>query len=91
MTHRFIAAALIPMGLIASLAFAQTQAPPTAGREPVSESPRQRAGAAPVLAQARPHADPDARACLDFVTNIGVIRCAEKYRGHSGSSQAAHR
>lgn len=26
------------------------------------------------------HDDADARACLEFLTNNGVIRCAEKYR-----------
>jgi hypothetical protein len=32
---------------------------------------------------ARTHDDADARECLEFLTNIGVIRCAEKYRGNA--------
>jgi hypothetical protein len=32
--------------------------------------------------------DADARACLEFLTNIGVIRCAEKFR--HAPPRAAH-
>lgn len=91
MTTRLAAAAFIPMCLAASLAFAQTQPPSAEGRERSGEPSQPRADAVPVLVQARSHADADARTCLDFVTNIGVMRCAEKYRQHSGVPVATHR
>lgn len=77
-------AALATFSFAAALAQAQTPPPST----PVE--PRM-PGVAPPNAQAadpsgratRPHDDADARACLEFLSNIGVIRCAEKYRyGH---------
>jgi hypothetical protein len=37
---------------------------------------------------ARAHDDGDARECLEFLTNTGVIRCAEKYR--NGAKRPAH-
>jgi hypothetical protein len=36
-------------------------------------------------ADAAARADADARACLDFVSNVGVIRCAEKFLPHRGA------
>jgi hypothetical protein len=49
-------------------------------------APSQRAGEpapppeATALSAMREHLDADARACLDFVTNRGVMKCAEPYR-----------
>jgi hypothetical protein len=61
----------------ASLALAQ-QASAASSEGPVAGAPA--AEVRSVADRAGSHADADARACLEFVTNIGVIRCAEKYR-----------
>jgi hypothetical protein len=37
-------------------------------------------GSSPSVAARSTHEDADARACLEFLTNVGVIRCAEKFR-----------
>jgi hypothetical protein len=72
------AVALLCLSLAATLAFAQAQPTPIEPREPgIIPTLVQGDRAAPAQA-ARDEAD--ARTCLDFVTNIGVIRCAEKYR-----------
>ena len=90
MTTRWTATAVIALALIASVAFAQMRAPATQGREAASEA-SSHADAAPAMAQAqaRLHTDADARTCLEFLTNTGVIRCAERYRGHSIREGAA--
>jgi len=69
--------ALFLLGSAAALA--QPRITPVEVREP--------GVAAPAPLQAEPHAPPakahddaDARTCLEFLTNVGVIRCAEKYR-----------
>lgn len=72
-------AALACLSFVAAVALAQSPATPVDPRVP---------GVAPATAQpadasnraTRPHDDVDARACLEFVSNVGVIRCAEKYR-----------
>ena len=81
------AAVALSLSLVATDAFAQAQTAPIEPREP---------GVVPTIVQgdrasAAPRAreDADARACLDFVTNIGVIRCAEKYR-HPSQQRPAH-
>lgn len=67
-----------------SMALAQTpggrdmEVSVTTGATPPVPAQRQNEGAAG--SDAKLPAGADARACLDFVTNIGVIRCAEKYR-----------
>jgi len=85
MTRTSAAVALLPLCLAAALAFAQ-QATPPHSREPGLAGPQAQTGEAATSADAASHVDRDARACLDFVTNIGVIRCAEKYRNRSGRS-----
>ena len=72
-------AALLPLCIVAALAFAQSQAAPAHPQEP-GLAPPAPTGVAAARNDGPPRADRDARACLDFVTNIGVIRCAEKYR-----------
>lgn len=76
--------AFLPLLLVAALAFGQAPEP----RQP------QQPGAGPALVQAgdsaaregtRARTDADARECLEFVTNTGVIRCAERYR-HRGAA-----
>jgi hypothetical protein len=61
-----------------SLALAQ-QASGAASEPPLAEV-QAAAEVRPVADRGGSHADADARACLEFVTNLGVIRCAEKYR-----------
>jgi hypothetical protein len=81
------AALLLSLSLVATLAFAQAQTTPIEPREPDAVPTivqGDRATAAP-----RAREDADARACLDFVTNLGVIRCAEKYR-HPPQQRPAH-
>ena len=68
---------------LAHAAFAQT--PPPAGADAAATPAAAQPAGAPVLhSDAKSHADADARACLDFVSNVGVIRCAEKYLPHTG-------
>ena len=73
-------AALACLSLVAAVAVAQSPSPP-APVEPrapgVAAAPQPTDTAAMA---ARAHDDIDARACLEFVSNIGVIRCAEKFR-----------
>lgn len=83
------AAVLLSLSLAATLAFAQAQPTPIEPREP-GVVPTVVQGGDRAAATARAHEDADARACLDFVTNIGVIRCAEKYR-HPGQRPAHSR
>ncbi|MGE5168796.1 MAG: hypothetical protein ACM3JC_00350 [Rudaea sp.] len=94
---RTFAAALIASLVAASTALAQAGAPAAAApaaAAPVAATPAASAtsgapaAAAPVLRQdARAHDDADARECLEFLTNIGVIRCAEKYRSNARRPQ----
>ena len=72
-------AALACLSLVAAVALAQSPATPVEPRVPgVAPPPAQAADASG--GATRPHDDVDARACLEFVSNVGVIRCAEKYR-----------
>jgi hypothetical protein len=73
-----VAVALLSVCLCTAPALAQqgtpAQAPAPAG-VPSQPQPQR----APADAD-RARSDVDARACLEFVANPGVIRCAEKYR-----------
>jgi hypothetical protein len=68
----------LSMFAAASLALAQPAS--SAAGEPAVTPSQAPAEGRPAADHAGLHADADARACLEFVTNIGVIRCAEKYR-----------
>ena len=61
-------------------AFAQPRITPVEVREPgvAAPPPMQVVEGRPLPVKV--HDDADARACLEFLTNNGVIRCAEKYR-----------
>jgi hypothetical protein len=80
--HRMTAAltttAFLSMLAAASVALAQPASAPA--RAPGTAAPPAQADDQTATEHARSRADADARACLEFVTNIGVIRCAEKYR-----------
>lgn len=69
---------------LAHAAFAQTPPPAGADAAATPAAAAQPAGAPVLHSDAKAHPDADARACLDFVSNVGVIRCAEKYRPHPG-------
>ena len=86
MTPRSIAVILLSALLGAHAALAQTQG---IGGDTTATTvvPSQAPLLAPAPADARSHADADARACLEFVSNAGVIRCAEKYRSHSPKTE----
>jgi hypothetical protein len=75
-------AALAALSFATALARAQAPSTPVEPRMPGVAPPTAQAADASARAT-RPHDDADARACLEFLSNIGVIRCAEKYRyGH---------
>lgn len=80
MRRMFAIAALACLSFVAAVAVAQSP-PPPAPVEPrapgVAVAPQATDAAAMA---ARAHDDVDARACLEFVSNLGVIRCAEKFR-----------
>ena len=78
-----IASALVLLLLStgADPAIAQSQPAGTGASTP--PAPAQVAAEPSRPAEANPHADADARACLEFVSNVGVIRCAEKFRTHT--------
>jgi hypothetical protein len=85
MTAAISITAFLSMFAAASLALAQPAS--GAAGEPAVAAPQAPAEIRSAAEQARAHADADARACLEFVTNIGVIRCAEKYRAaHAGDT-----
>lgn len=75
--------------VVSTLVCTQAALAQTAGAGPAATpaAPAQPAGAPMLQSDAKAHADADARACLDFVSNVGVIRCAEKYRPHRGKSE----
>ena len=78
MTTAFTTSAFLSMLAAASVALAQPAGAPA--RAPGTAAAPARAEDQMATEHARSRADADARACLEFVTNIGVIRCAEKYR-----------
>ena len=83
LTRNAIAMLVASTLALAHAALAQT--PPPAGADAAATPAAAQPAAAPVLrSDAKAHADADARACLDFVSNVGVIRCAEKYLPHPG-------
>lgn len=86
MTPRSIALVLLSTLMAAHAAMAQTQG--TGGDTAATTAVSSQAPApVPALANTKARADADARACLEFVSNIGVIRCAEKYRSHGGAKE----
>ena len=89
MIRRLAAVALYSSCIVATtVAWAQAPAQ-TESAPPAATRPSAAPAASPTLRQdARAHDDADARECLEFLTNTGVIRCAEKYR--SGAKRAAH-
>lgn len=79
MTRTSALAALLFLSLAAGPAAAQAPSTQVEPRIPgVGAAPGKPADAS--ATPARVHDDADARACLEFLTNAGVIRCAEKYR-----------
>lgn len=88
MIRRLAAVALYSSCIVATVAWAQAPAQAESAPAPAAR-PSAAAAAAPTLRQdARAHDDADARECLEFLTNTGVIRCAEKYR--NGAKRPAH-
>jgi hypothetical protein len=88
MIRRLAAVALYSTCIVATVAWAQ--APAQAESAPAAATGASAPSAAsPTLRQdARAHDDADARECLEFLTNTGVIRCAEKYR--NSAKRPAH-
>lgn len=87
MTRTPALAVLVVLSFVATVTLAQSPPTTVEPRLPgVTTAPPQPADA--LATTARLHHDVDARACLEFPTNIGVIRCAEKYR--HGAQQLAH-
>jgi hypothetical protein len=81
MIRRFAAVALLSSCIVATTAWGQANAQATSAPVPAAAGPATGQGASPMLRQdSRAHDDADARECLEFLTNIGVIRCAERYR-----------
>lgn len=76
-----IASALVLLVIATGAGPAIAQGQPATAAAPPVNAPAQSATEPSRPAAANPHADDaDARGCLDFVANIGVIRCAEKFR-----------
>ena len=87
MTRTSALAALAVLSFVATVALAQSPPTTVEPRLPgVATAPSQPADAS--ATPAREHHDVDARACLEFPDNVGVIRCAEKYR--HGAQQPEH-
>ena len=74
------AVAFLPLLLVTALAFGQAPAAPSPTRQPGVGPSLVQAGDAPARERGRSHPDADARECLEYLTNTGVIRCAETYR-----------
>lgn len=74
---------ILALSLFASipLVSAQSTAPNAPAGAPVAVPSREPAKP-PFEANARAATDADARACLDFPTNLQIIKCAEKYLPH---------
>jgi hypothetical protein len=70
-----VAAMLAGLHPVVILAQAPKPAP-----EAVAPQPAPAAAPAPAHAKKRAWTRADARVCLDFPTNLQIIRCAEKYR-----------
>ena len=60
---------------------AQNTAPNAPAGAPVAAT-SQEGAKPPIQPNARVATDVDARACLEFPTNMQIIKCAEKYRSH---------
>ena len=78
---------ILVLSLFASMppVAAQSAAPNAPAGAPVAV-PSQEAAKPPIQPNARAAADADARACLDFPTNLQIIKCAEKYLPHKRNS-----
>ncbi|MGE5105042.1 MAG: hypothetical protein ACM3NZ_09855 [Betaproteobacteria bacterium] len=89
MIRRLAAVALYSSWIVAAVSWAQTPTQAESAPAPATAPSAAGRAALPMLRQdARAHDDADARECLEFLTNIGVIRCAEKYR--NGARRPAH-
>jgi hypothetical protein len=76
-----LVAAMACAAILAAVYPADTVAQaPKAAPEAAAPAPAPAKSAPPVRARQRPWTRADARVCLEFPTNIQVIRCAEKYR-----------
>ncbi|HSU43077.1 MAG TPA: hypothetical protein VLN42_02560 [Casimicrobiaceae bacterium] len=82
MSRKSAALALVPLLLVAALVFGQAPSTPRPVRQPGVAPLQVHTDAGDAAARdatpVRPAAD--ARECLEYLTNIGVIRCAERYR-----------
>jgi len=81
-----VAALVVSLSFAATLSLAQSPSTPGEPRVPGAATPSSEAFNT-AATTVRAHDDVDARACLEFLTNAGVIRCAEKYR-HAGERPA---
>ncbi len=75
----------IAQALILATALALLPCAAVCGQAPAADAtgartPDGQAPAKPAAAKRRAQSHADARACLDFATNLEVIVCAEKYR-----------
>jgi len=78
---------ILVLSLVASMppVAAQGTAPNAPAAAPIA-APSQEAAKPPIQANARVAPDADARACLEFPTNLQIIKCAEKYLPHKRNS-----
>ena len=89
MIRRLAAVALYTSCIVATMAWAQAPAQAESAPAAAARPSGAAQAASPTLRQdARAHDDADARECLEFLTNTGVIRCAEKYR--NGAKRPTH-
>ena len=82
MAFKSAAAVVLSLCLAVPFAYAQTRPARADVRMSGGTLSQSAPGDALRSSDERSRADADARDCLDFLTNIGVIRCAEKYRAN---------
>ena len=87
MPRQVAAVAFATLLVAATLALAQSAPTPQLARQPGVEPTLVQGTAAAAPEGSRARADADARECLEYLTNTGVIRCAERYR-HPGARPA---
>ncbi len=73
--------------ILAALSSALAQTPPPNARSggPAIVQPQEETKP-PIRANRAAPAESDARQCLELLTNLEVIKCAEKYRPHKRST-----
>jgi hypothetical protein len=71
---------VVAFSVIVAFSSAGAQSPPPSASAPApAVTPAEKAPASPIRANRDASTTADARGCLEFPTNLEIIKCAEKY------------